>query len=86
MYECRPAIMVALFAQFCLRVVCFYRTTWGMDDIRSLIDAAGGQHKAARLIGVPVTTIHAWVKKNRVPAWRDDKIAELRAAVSQAAA
>ena len=53
-----------------------------MDDIRSLIEAAGGQHKASRLIDVPVTTIHAWVKKNRVPSWRTQKIVELRNAVA----
>jgi hypothetical protein len=58
----------------------------GMDDIRTLVAAAGGQHKASRLIGVPVTTIHAWVKKGSAPTWRADKVGELRRAVESAAA
>lgn len=63
--------------------MCRYRTIVGMDDIRALVAAAGGQHKASRLIGVPVTTIHAWVKKNSVPEWRNDKVRELRIAVAE---
>ena len=57
-----------------------------MDDIRTLVAAAGGQHKASRMIGVPVTTIHAWTKNNRVPAWRLEKIDELRNAIAVEAA
>lgn len=48
-----------------------------MSDIRTLIDAAGGQRKAARMLDVPTSTVHSWLRKDRVPAWRIEKINDL---------
>jgi DNA-binding transcriptional regulator YdaS (Cro superfamily) len=40
-----------------------------MTDIQK-IEALGGSRKAADLLGVPLTTVDTWKRKNKIPAWR----------------
>jgi hypothetical protein len=37
---------------------------------RALIESLGGTSAVARLLGAPVTTVHAWVRKDSIPDWR----------------
>ena len=47
-----------------------------MSEIKTLIEVAGGQRKAARMLEVPTSTVHSWLRTGRVPAWRAEKIVE----------
>lgn len=45
-----------------------------MEKLKNAVDAmfreSGGVTKLARMLGVPVTTVHQWKTKGRVPEWR----------------
>jgi len=38
------------------------------------IKALGGATAAARSLGIPITTVHAWARVNRIPHWREPSI------------
>lgn len=43
-------------------------------DIRKIIEDLGGLTKAAKILGVPVSTIQHWKETNSVPHWREEAI------------
>ena len=45
--------------------------------VAGLIDALGGTSIVARALGEPVTTVHAWKVKGRLPRWRRPALLEL---------
>ena len=51
-----------------------------MTDIQK-IEALGGPAKAARALGVPLTTVDSWKRKGVIPAWR---VSAVEAALSAA--
>lgn len=52
-----------------------------------MIDALGGSAKAARRLGIPLTTVDSWKRKNAIPHWRLPSVeAAIRAAAAESAA
>jgi hypothetical protein len=45
-----------------------------MENIANIIAAFGGVTKAAAAIGVPITTLHSWKTRGKVPSWRHDAV------------
>lgn len=45
--------------------------------VRQFIQSLGGSTNVATLIGVPMTTVHSWVRKNSIPQWRRPQLAKL---------
>jgi len=43
-------------------------------DIRSIVAEVGGFTRMSHLMGVPISTIHAWARRGRVPHWRVEQI------------
>ena len=37
---------------------------------RALIESLGGCRAVARILDAPFTTVHAWMRKDAIPAWR----------------
>jgi hypothetical protein len=52
-------------------------------DIKKIIDERGGYRAVARALSekvghrVPPTTVHAWWRKNEMPAWREAAVMAL---------
>lgn len=42
-----------------------------------------GATAVARQMGVPVTTVFAWIKRGRVPSWRERDLLEALAALEK---
>lgn len=43
-------------------------------DIQQVFDAIGGTSALARFSGVPVTTVHSWLRRGKIPSWRQSQI------------
>lgn len=39
-------------------------------QIESLFIAFGGASTLARAAGIPVTTVHSWLRRGAIPSWR----------------
>ena len=39
-------------------------------DVRKFVDERGGYRAVAASLGVPITTVHYWLRIGRVPRWR----------------
>jgi hypothetical protein len=46
-------------------------------DAENFIQELGGAAKVARALGVPLTTVDSWKRRNKIPAWRIARLAEL---------
>lgn len=42
-----------------------------------IIEQLGGPSKVAAETGFPVTTVHSWVRSDRIPHWRRSSLLEL---------
>ena len=52
-----------------------------------MIEALGGSAKAARRLGIPLTTVDSWKRKNAIPHWRLPSVeAAILAAADEASA
>ena len=40
-------------------------------EIERIFDAFGGTSALARAAGVPITTAHSWLRRGRIPSWRE---------------
>ena len=47
-----------------------------MINGQAIIEAFGGLTRAARAIGVPVSTVQHWRDRDRIPAWRERDVVE----------
>lgn len=45
--------------------------------VRDIIQKFGGLSSFSRLSGWPKTTVYGWIKKNKIPLWRIDRLKEL---------
>lgn len=45
--------------------------------VRDFIKSLGGSTQVAAHLGIPMTTVDTWARRNSVPDWRMAKLAEL---------
>lgn len=50
------------------------------NPIKDVVERAGGTTAVATMLGVPITTVHAWTVKGKVPKWRTADLAQIAAA------
>lgn len=48
-----------------------------MRTVGEILEELGGVTKVARALGLPISTVHTWSRKNAVPAWRRDNLVGL---------
>lgn len=50
---------------------------------KSVIEALGGLTNAAKVLDLPITTVHGWMRSGRIPAWRIEAIRKAAEADSE---
>ena len=45
-----------------------------MDNANDIIERLGGATKAARKLGLSITTVHSWGRRGSIPAWRVEAV------------
>jgi len=46
-------------------------------DLGKAVAAFGGYSAMARRCNIPITTIHGWARRNRLPPWRTKEIVRI---------